>query len=52
MRNWNDSLKLPRSVITKSPSLTGAPTASSYSSKVLILLICSSIPSRYLIIVL
>ena len=32
MRNANDSLKLPRSVITKSSSLTGAPTASSCSA--------------------
>ncbi|EEY55866.1 uncharacterized protein PITG_22194 [Phytophthora infestans T30-4] len=51
MRNWYDSLRLARSVITKSSSLTGAPTASSCSASVLILLMCSSTSSPSSIIV-
>ncbi|EEY63132.1 uncharacterized protein PITG_21460 [Phytophthora infestans T30-4] len=51
MRNWYDSLRLARSVITKSSSLTGAPTASSCSASVLILLMCSSTSSPFSIIV-
>ncbi|GMG17880.1 unnamed protein product [Phytophthora fragariaefolia] len=51
MRNWYDSFRLARSVITKSSSLTGAPTASSCSSSVLILLMCSNTPSPSAIIV-
>ncbi|OWZ15089.1 hypothetical protein PHMEG_00011326 [Phytophthora megakarya] len=51
MRNWYVSLRLARSVITKSSSLTGVPTASSCSASVLILLICSSTSSPSAIIV-
>ncbi|POM66196.1 Hypothetical protein PHPALM_17983 [Phytophthora palmivora] len=51
MRNWYDSLRLARSVITKSSSLTGAPTASSCSASVLTLLMCSSTSSPSPIIV-
>ncbi|KAG4224287.1 hypothetical protein PC116_g27259 [Phytophthora cactorum] len=51
IRNWYDSLRLPRSVITKSSSLTGAPTASSCSASVLTLLMCSSTSSPSSIIV-
>ncbi|OWY91406.1 hypothetical protein PHMEG_00040024 [Phytophthora megakarya] len=51
MRNWYVSLRLARSVITKSSSLTGAPTASSCSASVLILLMCSSTSSPSAIIV-
>ncbi|EGZ27392.1 hypothetical protein PHYSODRAFT_475711 [Phytophthora sojae] len=51
MRNWYDSLRLARSVITKSSSLTGAPTASSCSASVLSLLMCSSTSSPSSIVV-
>ncbi|OWZ03128.1 hypothetical protein PHMEG_00025197 [Phytophthora megakarya] len=51
MRNWYVSLRLDRSVITKSSSLTGAPTAPSCSASVLILLMCSSTSSPSAIIV-
>ncbi|OWZ08981.1 hypothetical protein PHMEG_00018391 [Phytophthora megakarya] len=51
MRNWYASLRLARSVITTSSSLTGAPTASSCSASVLVLLMCSSTSSPSAIIV-